>query len=93
MEKCTRVSLTLTIQTAENLGVLSDYLGISRSALVEQVLSACTGDMLSAMATLPVELKSASEGDLRRFRGASRSIVQGRVDQLNTIISDIRREA
>lgn len=77
-----KLSFSLSPETAERLERVSGYLQVSKSALVDQLLSGATADMCSALDLLPNNPENVTEGDMVRLRGGSVAIVQSRIDDL-----------
>ena len=89
MASITRLTFSLSSQTAEDLTHISQKLGVSRSGLVDGVLSAACADMVKVVDLLPESAQEASEDpqDLtRRLRGASVEVVNNRIQSLTEIL-------
>ena len=78
-----KVSLSLDEGQVEDLDVISRRLGISRSALVSQLLAEALPDMRRVVELIPA--------DLVRFRGESASIVEARMEKLRQAATDLFR--
>lgn len=81
MSANTRVTITLSAETAEDLGVVSRTLGITRSALIAELLAMSSAELHAA------SLKSAyrptsPEEPLLRLRGDSAEVIQARISAL-----------
>lgn len=75
----TRVTITLSSQTADDLGFVSSALGITRSALMAELLAMDAAELRAA------SLKSAyrpSCEPVLRLRGHSAEVVQARIREL-----------
>ncbi len=84
-----RLSISLTEETAGRIDRVCSFLGISKSALLEQLLSVATGDMCRVLDALPEKAEDLSQGDLLRFRGGSVAVLQNRVASLRGLINDM----
>jgi hypothetical protein len=81
MSANTRVTITLSAQTADDLGVVSRTLGITRSALIAELLAMSSAELHAA------SLKSAyrpahSDEPALRLRGDSAEVIQSRIGAL-----------
>lgn len=79
MSENTRVTITLSSQTAEDLGFVSSALGITRSALMAELLA------MDAAGLRAASLKGAYRAHCepaRRLRGHSAEVVQARIREL-----------
>lgn len=78
-----RVSVSLPADIAGHLDFISKRLGISRSALVAQLLIAADlGSVHTLLSTLP---ESATDTDVRRFRGDSKEYVREQLERLSDL--------
>ena len=79
MSENTRVTITLSSQTAEDLGFVSSSLGITRSALMAELLAMDAAGLKAA--SLKSAYRAACEPVLR-LRGHSAEVVQARIRDL-----------
>lgn len=79
MAENTRVTITLSAVTADDLGVVSRTLGITRSALIAEILSMSAADLRAASLRLPYLPPIDSP---IRLRGDSVEVIQKRIRDL-----------
>jgi len=92
MAKVRRSTFSLSVQTSDNLRSASSQLGISRSSLVEQLLSAGLTDLLRVLAQIPAGDGPLTAGDAKRLRGESARVIEDRLSELGTLVHDLRVE-
>ena len=69
-----RISISIPSELSDNLDYLATRLGVSRSGLISQMLvSADLGSLRSLLEAIP---EQPTEGDIKRFRGDSRSVIE-----------------
>jgi len=94
MAKSVRCSFTLPAETADQLAAIAARLGISRSALVAELLSDTLGAMQLLIDVLPPgKVHRLSEDEVRRFRGASIDLIRKAVAEAQEAARDIDPEA
>jgi hypothetical protein len=81
-----KVSLALDPDVVSDLGYITTRLGVSRSALVNNLLTECVPTMRKLLEQVPL---SPTPADVVRFRGDSASIVQERIADLQGIADDL----
>lgn len=84
-EKMVRMSFTVPPQLREDLSYLSGRLGVTKSAFVSLLLGESVADLRRLMEDIPDDPQAV---DIRRFRGASRDMVERRVGNLQRITED-----
>lgn len=73
-------------QMYDDLDYIASRLGVSRSALVTQLLTDIVPDIKSMLEAIPANM---TETDLVRFRGKSESIVLERMENLRRMKHDL----
>ena len=88
MEKTrkTKVSLALDPKVVENLDYLTKRLGVSRSAMVSELLAEALPAMVEVFRMVP---EAPTAQDVVRFRGESAKVVQERMEQLKRVHPDL----
>jgi hypothetical protein len=79
MGETTRVTVTLSLGTAEDLGFVSRTLGITRSALIAELLAMDSSELRVASVKGPY--RPSLEPALR-LRGNSAEVIQARIREL-----------
>lgn len=86
MSTIRKVSLSLDARLVVNLDYLSARLGVSRSALVSQLLVDGVADMRRMLELIP---PNPTPADLIRMRGESAEVVKARLDSLKGLSDDL----
>lgn len=81
-----KVSLSVPPHLVADLDHVSGRLGISRSALVSQLLDSALPDMRRLIDLIP---PAPSAADLVRFRGESADVVRSRVESVRQSADDL----
>lgn len=81
-----KIALSLSPGVVDNLDYISGRLGISRSALVDNLLTESLPVMRKLFEQVPY---SPTPVDVVRARGESAAIVQDRIDQLQALADDL----
>jgi len=81
-----KISVTVSPELVANLDYVSGRLGVSRSALLSQLLVAPVADMRALLEAVPLDPTPA---DMVRYRGASAEIVKDRLLNLQGIADDL----
>jgi hypothetical protein len=81
-----KVSLALDPVVVSDLGYIATRLGVSRSALVNNLLTESIPTMRKFLEQVPL---SPTPADAVRFRGESAAIVQERIADLQGIADDL----
>lgn len=81
-----KVSLALDPTVVSDLGYITSRLGVSRSALVNNLLGEAIPTMRKLLEQVPL---SPTPADAVRFRGDSAVIVQERITDLQGIADDL----
>ena len=76
-----RTSMTLPDKLLDDLNYLSRRLGVSKSALISELLGDNLKDMRVVFETMPEDSSKITAEQLKRFRGASAQVVKDRVKQ------------
>lgn len=78
-----RISISIPAELSDDLDYLSKRLEVSRSGLVSQMLlSAELGKLRALLEAIP---QQPSEGDIKRFRGDSRSVIEDQLQRLQSL--------
>jgi len=85
-QKMVRVTFTVPPQIRQNLDYLSVRMGITKSALVSELLGAPLGDLCDLMEMVP---ENPTEADLLRASGKSNSLIAARLRSLRSIEGDL----
>ena len=81
-----KISVTLPPQLVDDLDYISRRLGVSRSALIGQILPEGIGLMRSLLVDVP---ENPTPEDVVRFRGASADEIRQRIDGLKGLADDL----
>jgi hypothetical protein len=81
-----RVSFTIPPQVRANLDHLSDRLGVSKSALITELLEGPLGDLRELMDLIP---ENPTPEDVLRARGKSNSLIAHRLRSLRATEGDL----
>jgi len=76
-----RTSMSLPDGVLSDLKYLSGRMGMSKSALMTEILGDALSDLRVLFETLPDEPSKVTEKNLIRFRGASAQLVKDRIQQ------------
>lgn len=85
-EKMVRMSFTLPPSTRANLDYLSGRMGVTKSSLVTELLSAPLNDLRELMEMVP---ENPTEEDVLRARGKSNELITQRLRSLRTMEGDL----
>jgi len=88
MSANTRVTITLSSQTASGLARVSSTLGITRSALIAELLSMSSAELAAASLRYPYSPLREHESPLR-LRGASAEVIQSRLRDLWSVLNEL----
>lgn len=89
MAAVTRMTFSLSPDTAMHLSAISGRLGISRSGLVEQLLSGACADLVEVLDLMPTPSDGFSKEEAIRLRGRSAELLQRRLDDLQGKVDDL----
>jgi len=89
MSSVRKMTFSLSPETVMNITAISQRLGVSRSGLVDQLLSGACTDMARVLDTMPTPPENGTETDRIRLRGESVKVLQARVDELRGKIDDL----
>lgn len=81
-----RMTFTLPPQLREDISYLAGRLGVTRSALVGQLMGESMADLRRLVEQIP---DNPSDVDIRRFRGSSEELVSQRVGSLRRMGDDL----
>jgi hypothetical protein len=84
--KMVRMSFTLPPSVGADLKYLSDRIGVTRSALLAELLGGPLQDLRGLVEQVP---KKPRRCDVVRFRGASEAIATKRIDSLKGMTDDL----
>lgn len=85
-EKMVRMSFTLPPSLRRDLDYVSGRIGVTKSALVSELLGPALSDLSALLSTIP---ENPSEADLLRARGRSNELILQRVQSLRSIEGDL----
>lgn len=85
-EKMVRMSFTVPPSIRQNLDYLSSRMGITKSALVAELLTTPLSDLRDLMEMVP---DNPSEADLLRASGKSNELIAARLRSLRSIEGDL----
>lgn len=86
LSKMVRVSFTVPPQIRQDLDYLADRLGVTKSALVSELLAPALSDLRSLMELVP---KNPTPEDVLRARGESNKLISQRLRNLRRIEGDL----
>jgi len=81
-----KISITVSPELASDLDHVAARLGVSRSAIISELLSAPVADMRAMLDQLPL---NPTPADVVRYRGASAEVVKDRLTNLQGIADDL----
>jgi len=81
-----KISVTVSPELAADLDYVAGRLGVSRSAIISELLVVPVGDMRAMLDQLPL---NPTPADVVRFRGASAEVVRDRLTNLQGIADDL----
>lgn len=81
-----KISITIPPELLANLNYVSGRLGVSRSALVAEVLPDALGVMRKLLEQVPL---NPTPEDVRRFRGESAEIVKRKIESIRGMGDDL----
>lgn len=85
-----KISITVSPELAADLDHVAGRLGVSRSAIISELLAAPVSDMRAMLDQLPL---NPTPADVVRFRGASAEVVRDRLSNLQGIADDLLSNA
>lgn len=86
MANMRKVSLALSPQVADDLSYVAERLGVSRSALCNDVLGEAASGMRKLLEQVPI---NPTPADVLRSRGESAKVVEERINELRGIADDL----
>lgn len=86
MSKQHKVTLSLSPQLVADLDYLAERTGVSRSALVSEILLEPIAEMRRLMAMIP---PNPTPADVLRLRGSSADVIRERLASLQGIADDL----
>jgi hypothetical protein len=81
-----KISITISPELVSDLDLISRRLGVSRSALISEILSEPVRAVAELFGSIP---ENPTPVDVLRFRGDSQGLVRERVEQLNALANDL----
>jgi hypothetical protein len=84
--KMAKVAMSLPPSLVDDLNYLSGRLGISRSALAAELLTAPAHEMRSILSLIP---PNPTPADLLRARGTSQAFIRERIEIANRLTDDL----
>lgn len=90
MASSTRITLSIPTATAEAMASIARRLHISRSALIAELLAEPIAELEKLVDLIPHG--PTSEGDVKRFRGASIELIGKLVAEAQEAVSDLDPE-
>jgi hypothetical protein len=85
-QKMVRMSFTVPPETRANLDYLSTRLGVTKSALITELLGVPLADLRSLVEMVP---ENPTEDDVLRARGASNQLIASRLQSFRQIEGDL----
>ena len=85
-EKMVRMSFTVPPSIRQNLDYLSSRMGVTKSALVSELLATPLSDLRDLMEMVP---DNPTEADLLRASGKSNELIAARLRSLRSIEGDL----
>ena len=85
-----KISITIAPELASDLDYLSLRLGVSRSAMISELLAEPVRQFTELFQSIP---ENPTPVDVLRFRGDSQELVRERVEQLNALANDLFSDA
>lgn len=92
MRSTAQITITIPKELLSDLDYISSRLGVTRSALLSQVMTDPMSDLRKIVQDVPENLTQVSESDILRARGKSLSIVEERFNNLQSIANDLFSE-
>jgi hypothetical protein len=86
MSQMKRVSFTVPPQLVDDLGYLSERLGVTRSAIISDLMLDPLHDLRGLVEMIPAK---ATPEDVKRMRGASVDLVTERLASLRKLDNDL----
>lgn len=81
-----KISITVPPELVADLDYVSGRLGVSRSALISEILPESLGFMRSMLEQVPL---NPTPEDVLRFRGDSAELVRGKIESLKGMTDDL----
>lgn len=81
-----RVTFYITESLDDDISTISSRMGISKSILISKLLEIPLKDLRGLLAHLP---ESPGKGDVLKFRGHSRQLVDERVSEMNKVLGEV----
>ena len=81
-----KISITVSPELVDDLNYLSARTGVSRSALISEMLAPAAAELRRLVERIPPD---ASPADARRFRGESVEVIRSTIDQLQDMSNDL----
>lgn len=88
MAKLSRVTFTLPPSLVADLAFVSERVGVSRSAIVSDVLGQPLADLRRLLEAFP---PSPSPADVLRLRGDSEALIEARLSELRAALGGSRQ--
>lgn len=85
-QKMVRMTFTVPPSIRQNLDYLSTRMGVTKSALVSELLTTPLGDLRDLMEMVP---ENPTEADLLRASGKSNQLIAARLRSLRSIEGDL----
>lgn len=83
---CRKIHVSIPDTVVEDLDYISKRMGITRSALLSNLIAEPTYDLRTLMETVP---ENPTPQDIMRSRGASASLIKKRLDDFSSIADDL----
>lgn len=81
-----KISITVSPELVDDLDYLSARTGVSRSALISELLAPAAADLRRLVEQIPPD---PSPTDARRFRGESAELIRSKIDRLQDMADDL----
>lgn len=84
--KMKKVTFSVPVEIVDDLSVISKRIGVSRSALLSELLSTPLHEMRELVEGIP---ENPEEVDIVRFKGKSEKVVKQRMQELEELSNDL----
>lgn len=81
-----RVTFYINESLNDDISTVASRMGISKSILISKLLEIPLKDLRGLLAHLP---ESPSKGDVLKFRGNSRQLIDERLSEMNKVLDEV----
>jgi hypothetical protein len=86
MGKTTKISVSLSAELVDDLDYLSARMGVSRSAVISEMLSEAASEARRLLAMVP---PNPTPADVLRMRGQSEEAIRARLESIKGMTDDL----